>query len=143
MKNQHKKTSSDELNKIKNLIDEQRKLIRGKGGRFISLKKLEQTKELPLTQPIKTTFFAQEVKKYYVGDKVYFAIDDVLKTATPILGKDTIEYTEDYEQTRALVAKKIGNIEVADADGILSLIKEVVAVFPGPLSRWLKESNPS
>lgn len=139
MKNQDKKKGSDELNKIKSLIDEQRKLIRGKGGKFISLKKLEQTKELPPTQPIKTTFFAQEIRKYYVGDKVYFAIDDILKTATPFLGKDEINYTEDYEKIRALVSKKIGEVEVADADGILRLIKEVVAVFPGPLSRWLKE----
>uniref|UniRef100_A0A7C4M109 Endonuclease GajA/Old nuclease/RecF-like AAA domain-containing protein n=1 Tax=candidate division CPR3 bacterium TaxID=2268181 RepID=A0A7C4M109_UNCC3 len=43
------------------------------------------------------------------------------------------------EKIKELTTKKIGGVIVADADGILRLIKEVVAVFPGPLSRWLKE----
>lgn len=139
MKDQNKKNQTDEVKKIKGLIDEQRKLIRGERGKFVSLKKLEEKKELPLTNPVIVTFFNQTIKKYFIGDKVYFSIDDILKTAVPLFGKEKIEYTEDYEKTRTIVAKKIGGVEVADADGILRLIREIVAVFPGPLARWLKE----
>lgn len=135
----HKKTA-DEVIKIKGLIDEQRKLIRGEKGKFVSLKKLEQEKELPLTQPVKKTFFGKEIRIYYLGDQVYFSIDDILSTATPFLGKETIEYTEEYETMRQSIVKKIGDVEVADADSILRLIKEVQGEFPGPLSRWLKEN---
>lgn len=135
----HKKTA-DEVIKIKGLIDEQRKLIRGEKGKFVSLKKLEREKELPLTQPVKKTFFGKEIRIYYIGDQVYFSIDDILTTATPFLGKETIEYTEEYETIRQSIAKKIGGVEVADANSILRLIKEVQGEFPGPLSRWLKEN---
>lgn len=140
MKKPINKKTADEVIKIKDLIDEQRKLIRGEKGKFVSLKKLEKEKELPLTHPVKKTFFGKEIRIYYVGDKVYFAIDDIIATATPFLSKETIEYTEEYETIRQSIAKKIGDIEVADANSILRLIKEVKGEFPGPLSRWLKEN---
>lgn len=139
MKNWPNKNQDNVIKKIKGLIDEKRMLIRGEKGKFVSLKKLIKKKELPLITPIKAIFFAQEIRKYLIGDQVYFAIDDVLKTATPLLGKEEIEYTEEYEKVRTLITKKVGEVEVADADGILRLIKEVKGVFPGPLSRWLKE----
>lgn len=139
MNNQNNNNSADEIKEIKELIDKQRKLIRGEKGRFVSLKKIEKQKELPLGAPTKAVFFTKEIRRYFIGDKVYFAIDDILTTASPLLGKEVIDYTKDYEKVRAMVAKKIGDVEVADAEGILRLIKEVVAIFPGPLSRWLKE----
>lgn len=140
MKKTSDKKTVDEVTKIKGLIDEQRKLIRGEKGKFVSLKKLEKERELPLTHPVKKTFFGKEIRVYYVGDRAYFAIDDIIASATPFLTQETIEYTEEYETVRQSIAKKIGEVEVADADSILSLIKEVKGEFPGPLSRWLKEN---
>jgi hypothetical protein len=136
-KNNGQSTDIERLKKF--LIDEKRKIARGSRGKFVSLKKLEEKKELPVTSAQKVTFFGKEIRKYYIGDKVFFAVDDILATATPLTGKEMLEYTEDFEKIKELTTKKVGEVLVADADGILRLIKEVVAAFPGPLSRWLKE----
>ena len=136
-KNNGQSTDIERLKKF--LVDEKRKIARGSRGKFISLKKLEAQKELPVAPAQKVTFFGKEIRKYYIGDKVFFAVDDILATATPLTGKEMIEYTEDFEKIKELTTKKVGEVLVADADGILRLIKEVVAIFPGPLSRWLKE----
>ena len=136
-KNNGQSTDIERLKKF--LIDEKRKIARGSRGKFVSLKKLEEKKELPVTSAQKVTFFGKEIIKYYIGDKVFFAVDDILATATPLTGKEMVEYTEDFEKIKELTTKKVGEVLVADADGILRLIKEVVAIFPGPLSRWLKE----
>ena len=136
-KNNGQSTDIERLKKF--LVDEKRKIARGSRGKFVSLKKLEEQKELPVTSAQKVTFFGKEIRKYYIGDKVFFAVDDILATATPLTGKEMVEYTEDFEKIKELTTKKVGEVLVADADGILRLIKEIVATFPGPLSRWLKE----
>lgn len=138
--NNQKKT--EELEKIKKfLVDEKRKIIRGEKGKFVSLKKIELEKSLPNAQPIELTFFGKKVRKFYVGDWVFFAVDDIIATANPLPNKDQIEYAEDYEQIRTQITRKIGDVDVADAAGILKIIRQIQAVFPGPLARWLNENS--
>ena len=113
------------------------KLLRGIRGQFISKKKIEE-KNLNFLDPVVMTFYGKNIRKFIVKDKSYFSIEDILTLATPIdISKDTIAFTEDYEKVKSEVEKFVGQIPIADPEGILKLIREVIGVFPGPLARWL------
>ena len=124
------------------------KLERGVRGRFLGKKKQVkdtpkkdvQSKDLPSTEPTQLTFYGKTVRKFLSGGKAYFAIADILTLASPIdVSFDQISFTENFETVKKEIAKKINDLEVAEAQGIMMLIKEVIGVFPGPLGRWLKE----
>ena len=111
-------------------------LKRGAKGRFVSVKIKQLTPEKEI---MTATFYGKPIRKYQVGSKQYFVISDILALATPIdISIDTISYTDNFDETKNKVIKIIDQLEVADAEGILTLIKEVIGIFPGPLARWLE-----
>ena len=113
---------------------------RGTRGRFVSKK--NQEKILPSAESTALIFYGKTVRKFVSAGKAYFAIEDILALAAPKdVSVDKISFTDNYDYVKQKVVKMINQIEVADADGILKLIREVVGIFPGPLERWLKETS--
>jgi len=113
-----------------------KKLERGFRGRFVSRKNKIELKTK--ADPITLTFYGKTIRKFLVSAKPYFVITDILALASPSdISLETISYTDDYDEVKNEVTKTVNQLEVADAAGILKLIKEVVGIFPGPLARWL------
>ena len=140
MKNQIQLDPISRLEKIIMTGDQKqtsaKKMKRGTKGRFISVKIEQLVPEKELTT---VTFYGKPIRKYQVGDKQYFVISDILSLASPTdISIDMIKYTDNFDETKNQVIKIIDQLEVADAEGILTLIKEVVGIFPGPLARWLE-----
>lgn len=141
MKNDNNQNNSELQNLKKFIIDEKRKLIRGPKGKFVSLKKLEKEKQLPIVQPTEIVFYPHKVRKFIVGDRVFFALEDILNIGKPLPGELKIKFTSEFEKEKEKLIKTIGKIEVAAAHEILRLIQKVKGEFPGPLSRWLLEQD--
>lgn len=111
---------------------------RGSKGRFVSVKigQLVPEKEVETV-----TFYSKPIRKYQIAGKTYFIVKDILTLASPTdVSIDTVKYTDNFDEIKNKVIKIVDQQEVADAEGILTLIKEVVGVFPGPLARWLIEN---
>lgn len=108
---------------------------RGAKGRFVSVK-IEQL--VPEKEVETVTFYSKPIRKYQIAGKTYFIVKDILTLASPTdISIDTIKYTDNFDEIKNKVIKIVDQQEVADAEGILKLIKEVVGIFPGPLARWL------
>lgn len=125
------------------------KLERGIRGRFLGKKKQVKdvpkkdlpSKDLPSTEPTALTFYGKTVRKFLCDGKAYFAIEDILSLGAPNdVSVDAISFTDNFDAVKQEMMKTANGLEVADAEGILRLIKEVIGVFPGPLERWLKEN---
>lgn len=116
----------------------EKKWDRGTRGRFVS-KKEKIHVDAPPEQAI-VTFYGKSIRKFITEDGIYFVIADVMTVAEPIdLNTSEVTFTENFDEVKSKVSRVINELEVADADGILTLIKEVVGTFPGPFSRWIKE----
>lgn len=113
-------------------------LKRGTKGRFVSKKK---TAELPPPtishETVTVTFYGSSISKYRVDTLWYFSIADVLAVGKTPINLEKVQYSDQFEEVKKKNSIKVDNIEVADATGMMNIIKEVKAVFPGPLSRWL------
>lgn len=140
MKNQ---TQLDPISRIEKIImtSDQNKISakqikRGARGRFVSVK-IDQL--IPEREVETVTFYSKPIRKYQIAGKTYFIIKDILTLAAPTdVSVETIKYTDNFDEIKNKVIKIVDQQEVADTEGILKLIKEVVGVFPGPLARWLK-----
>lgn len=139
MKNQ---TQLDPISRLEKIImsgDQKnfpaKTIKRGTKGRFVSIK-INQL--VPDGEMITVTFYSKPIRKYFVAGKQHFVVSDILSLATPTdISIDMIKYTDNFDEIKNQVIKIIDQLEVADAEGILTLIKEVIGVFPGPLARWL------
>ncbi len=140
MKNQIQLDPISRLEKIIMTGDQKqtpaKKLKRGTKGRFVSVK-IEQL--VPEKEITTVTFYGKPIRKYQTAGKQYFVISDILALAAPSdISIDTVTYTDNFDETKNKIIKIIDQLEVADSEGILTLIKEVIGIFPGPLARWLK-----
>ncbi|MEK7633612.1 MAG: hypothetical protein AAB437_02100 [Patescibacteria group bacterium] len=127
-----KQIQLDPISRLEKILS----LKRGAKGRFVSVK-IEQL--IPEKEMTTVTFYGKPIRKYQVAGKQYFVISDILSLAAPTdISIDTVKYTDNFDETKNKVIKIIDQLEVADAEGILTLIKEVIGIFPGPLARWLE-----
>jgi len=138
---------------------------RGPGGRFISSKKLEESKlktvketqTPPKTQKPKTDqtkiqgpfmipFAGKEIRKYFVDGQCYFSVQELifLLLADPPVGP--LEELKIDPRFKELFEKEIRTIDGFDcADGkgtaeiLRAIIKNYKATFPGSLFRWLED----
>jgi hypothetical protein len=122
-----------------------RTILRGPNGKFISKKAKKAAKKKERASlvkvPLNVTFYGREIKKIYDGQNWYFCVNDIIALARPPLGQEIIKRKKNFSQVQKRVAQTFSDIIYADAPGCLELIREVDAVFPGPLARWLRESS--
>jgi hypothetical protein len=113
---------------------------RGIRGRFISKNKEaipeKKSEEVPT---VTHTFYNIPIRKFLIGKTWHFSIDDILNIAAPCNPDEyAITFKKNYQNVKNLILVLVNEIEAANAEGILKLIKEVNGTFPGPLERWLK-----
>lgn len=126
-----KQIQLDPISRLEKILS----LKKGAKKRFVSVK-IGQL--IPEKEVETVTFYSKPIRKYQIAGKTYFIVSDILALASPTdVSIDTIKYTDNFDEVKNKVIKITDQQEVADADGILKLIKEVVGVFPGPLARWL------
>lgn len=144
----------------------QKNVLRGPGGKFVSKKKpvlkieepaLPPVPEVkPVTQappPVKNSndvevvsFYNQDIRKFYSGNKWYFAVEDML----PLTGMnasttkdylDKIKNSSEHKKVVAGIITVVDSIDCIDIDGLttlLPILRETKNIFPGPFPDWLK-----
>ncbi len=127
---------------------------RGSNGRFISKKaffskadldgkkkKGEGEKPSVVQKGVSTvSFYGIDIRRAYHDQKWYFSIDDIIHLAKPMTLGSKITKKNNYKKIFDEVTITLSEISYADADGIIKLIRELDAAFPGPLARHLHGS---
>lgn len=139
-------------------------LVRGAHGRFVSKKELEknhtskkveqktvikeeqapsksEVKKNGTEGPFEVMFYGKSIRKYNINGKWFYCLDDILALNINLTSSGKLIKKQDFDKTKKDNIKRVINIEVADKDGIVKIIRQVEGTFPGPLVRWLEETS--
>lgn len=90
---------------------------------------------------VQVSLYGQPVRKLYKQGKWFFAIDDILTLASPLQVEEPITKKKDYNELYAQFVKPYGGVGYVTAKEVMELTRQINGTFPGPLDRWLKESE--
>lgn len=114
---------------------------RGAGGKFVSLKKKEpeERDNEEAKGPFPLTFYGHEIRRYHKGNRWYFSVDDIAKTAylnaeDPSVRKGDPEKLADAKKE---YETQINGVAVAKPKDIAKFIPFFKGNMPGPIVDWL------
>jgi hypothetical protein len=128
--------------------------LRGPNGKFISKRALttqkataKEKRKKKVKFPSKKTqetsivsFYGVDIRRVSQNKEWYFSTEDILSLAQPVKLGGKITKKDNYKKVFDEVTETISGVSFADAEGIIKIIRELNASFPGPLVRHLQSS---